>query len=90
MADDGFEGGEAVLKIWAGSGESSEGRAIWARVERDVDAMAGAGPRGFAQSPGASGSGRDGDAADEAEVDDVEWNLGIVAVAEGGEDVGFG
>jgi hypothetical protein len=27
---------------------------------------------------------------DEAEIDDVERELGVVAVAEGGADVGFG
>ena len=39
---------------------------------------------------GGFGVGRDGDGADEAEVDDVAGEDGVVAVAEGGEDVGFG
>ena len=56
--------------------------------EGDVDAMArrDAGDAGA----GGVGVGRDGDGVDEAEVDDVEGDFGVVAVAQGGEDVGFG
>ena len=39
---------------------------------------------------GGFGVGREGDAADEAEVDYVAGEGGVVAVAEGGADVGFG
>ena len=39
---------------------------------------------------GGVGVGRDGDGVDQAEVDDVEGDVGVVAVAQGGEDVGFG
>ena len=39
---------------------------------------------------GGFGVGLDGEGADEAEVDDVAGEFGVVAVAEGGEDVGFG
>ena len=39
---------------------------------------------------GGVGVGRDGDGADEAEVDDVAGEFGVVAVAEGGEDFGLG
>ena len=39
---------------------------------------------------GRLGVGREGDGVDEAEVDDVEGDFGIVTVAQGGEDVGFG
>jgi len=41
-------------------------------------------------SAGRVGIERDGDGVDETEVDDVEGDLGIVAIAQGGEDVGFG
>jgi hypothetical protein len=85
-AGDGFEGGEAVLDLGGERGvfevcDLGEG-------EGDVDSVArwDAGDSGS----GGFGIGRDGDAVDEAEVDDVEWDLGVVAVAECGEDVGFG
>ena len=39
---------------------------------------------------GGFGVGGDGDGADEAEVDDVAGEDGVVAVAEGVEDVGLG
>ena len=38
---------------------------------------------------GGFGVGGDGDGADEAEVDDVAGEDGVVTVAEGGEDVGL-
>jgi len=45
-----------------------------------------------ARDAGAGGFavGGDGDALDEAEIDDVKGELGVVAVAECGADVGFG
>ncbi len=39
--------------------------------------------------PGASGVGGDFDGADQAQVDYVAGEDGVVAVAQGGEDVGF-
>jgi hypothetical protein len=39
---------------------------------------------------GSVGIGCDGDGVDEAEVDDIERDIGVVAVAESGEDGGFG
>jgi hypothetical protein len=41
-------------------------------------------------SGGGVGVGGDFDFIDEAEIDEVQLDFGVVAVAEGGEDVGFG
>jgi len=49
----------------------------------DLDPLAGPCRRG-----GRVGAGFD--FVDEAEVDEVQLDFGVVAVAEGGEDVGFG
>ena len=83
---DGFEAGEAVgdlgaelgLGVFGGVGEGEgEGDAVFLGDSGDV----GAG--GFEVR-------LDGEGADEAEVDDVAGEFGVVAVAEGLEDVGLG
>ena len=74
--------------------------AIWAR-ELGFGGFGGVGgdegdcDEVFLGDSGDSGAGGfgvrlDGDGLDEAEVDDVAGDLGVVAVAEGLEDVGFG
>ena len=83
---DGLEGGEAVLNL------RDERRVFWrddlGKDEGDMDAVAGrdSGDTGA----GGVGVGRDGDGVNEAEVDDIERDFGVVAVAQCGEDGGFG
>ena len=83
---DGFEAGEAVgdlgaelgFGVFGGVGEGEgEGDAVFLGDSGDVGA-------------GGFGVRLDGEGADEAEVDDVAGEFGVVAVAEGLEDVGFG
>ena len=68
--------GWRVGVLWCGEGE------------RDVDAVArwDSGDAGA----GGVGVGREVDRVDEAEIDDVAGDFGIVAVAEGFADGGFG
>lgn len=83
---DGFECGKAVLYLrdeWSVFGVDDGGES-----ERDEDTVAlwdtwdtGAGRVGI---------GRYRDGVDKAEIHDVERDLGVVAVPQGGEDVGFG
>jgi hypothetical protein len=81
---DGLEGGEAVLDLRGQRGVFRRG----GEDEGDADAMArrDTGDAGA----GGVGVGCDGDGFDEAEIDDVEGDLRLVAVAEGGEDGGLG
>ncbi len=82
-AADGLEGGEAVLDLAGQRGVLGER----GEDEGDADAMT----RGDARNAraGSVGVGCDGDGFDEAEVDDIEDKLGLVAVAQGGEYVGL-
>ncbi len=84
---DGFEAGEAVDDLGAGAGLRRL-RLVWVGVRVDFDAvfLGDAGDVGA----GGFGVGGDGDGVDEAEVDYVAGEGGVVAVAQGGEDVGFG
>ena len=88
-AADGLEGGEAVLNL---GDELSGGWCVGVlrrgEGERDVDAVAGR----DSGDTGAGGFrvGRNGYGVDEAEVDDVAGEFGVVAVAEGFADSGFG
>ena len=82
----GFEAGEAVGYLGAEVGFS--GFVCLCGNEFDVDAV-------FLRDAGDVGAGGfevrgDGDGADEAEVDDVAGEDGVVAVAECEEDVGLG
>jgi hypothetical protein len=85
-AADGVEGGEAVLDL--GDERGVFGRDYLGEDEGDRDAMAGW-DAGNACAGGV-GIGGYGDGVDEAEVDDVEGVSGVVAVAEGRKDEGFG
>ncbi len=94
-AADGFEGGEAVLNLGDERSVLRIRNILRARGRDDLgedksyaDAMAGW-DSGNACAGGA-GIGRDGDGVDEAEVDDVEGDTGVIAVAEGCADAGFG
>jgi hypothetical protein len=83
---DGFEACEAVDDL--GAEVSFCGFGGVGEDEVDVDDV-------FSRDAGDAGAGGfavwgDRDALDEAEVDDVEGKLGVVAVAEGGADVVFG
>jgi len=83
---DGLEAGEAVDDLGAEVGFCCFRWMGWDQA--DVDAM-------FLRDAGDASAGgieirRDGDALDEAEVDDVEGKLGVVAVAKSGVDVSFG
>src|ERR1035437_5979230 len=87
-AVDGLERGEAVLNLGDEGGGVGFGVGEPNRSEGNVDTLA---RRNAGDSrAGGAGVGRDGDAVDEAEVDDVEWAPWVVAVAQRGEDVGFG
>ncbi len=83
---DGFETGEAVRNLGA---EVGLGGFCWVGGDEvDLDDV-------FLRDAGDVGAGGfevagDGDVLDEAEVDDVEGEFGVVAVAEGGADVVFG
>src|SRR6266702_1811328 len=83
---DGFEGGEAALDL--GDNLLFGGIVGLGEGECDVDAVA----RRDAGNSGARrvGIGRDRDGVDEAEIDDAACDLGVIAVAQGGQDVGFG
>lgn len=85
-AADGFEAGEAVGYLCAELGGGGffglgggDGDFDDAFLRDAWDACAG----GF-------GVGGDGDGVDEAEVDDVAGEYGVVTVAEGVKDVGLG
>ena len=82
----GFEAGEAVCDLGAKVGLG--GFVDLCGGELDFDAMF----LGDAGDVGAGGFevGGDGDGTDEAEVDDVAGEDGVVAVAECEEDVGLG
>src|ERR1035441_3365948 len=87
-AVDGLERGEAVLNLGDEGSGVGFGVSEPDRSEGDVDALA---RRNAGDSrAGGVGVGRDGDAVDEAEVDDVERAPWVVAVAQRGDDVGFG
>src|ERR1039458_3028191 len=72
----GDEGGGVGFGVSEADGDEGDGHAVARRNAGDSRA-------------GGVGVGRDGDAVDEAEVDDVEWAPWVVAVAQRGEDVGF-
>jgi hypothetical protein len=86
----GLKAGEAVgdLGFELGAEVGFGGFVLLCGGELDFDAMF----LGDAGDVGAGGFevGGDGDGADEAEVDDVAGEDGVVAVAEGEEDVGLG
>src|ERR1035441_5459611 len=84
----GLERGEAVLNLGDEGGGVGFGVGEPDRSKGNVDALA---RRNAGDSrAGGVGVGRDGDVVDEAEVDDVERTPWVVAVAQRGEDVGFG
>src|ERR1017187_8430935 len=87
-AVDGLERGEAVLNLGDEGGGVGFGVSEPDRSESNGHALArwNAGD----SRAGGVGVGRDGDVVDEAEVDDVERAPWVVAVAQRGEDVGFG
>lgn len=87
-AVDGLERGEAVLNLGDEGGGVGFGVSEPERSEGNADALARRNA-GDARA-GSVGVGHDGDAVDEAEVDDVEGASWVVAVAQRGEDVGFG
>ncbi len=83
---DGFEACEAVDDLCTELGGG--GFVGLGRGEFDLDAV-------FLRDAGDVGAGRfgvggDADGADEAEIDDVAGEYGVVTVAEGREDVGLG
>ncbi len=83
---DGFEAGEAIADLGGELGDGVVGRVGRADDEVDVE---------LRRNAGDAGSGRflirrNTQAADEAEIDDVAGQRGIVAVAQSGEDVGVG
>ena len=87
-AVDGLERSETVLNLGDEGGGVGFGVSEPDRSEGNGHALA---RRNAGDScTGSVGVGRDGDAVDEAEVDDVEWAPWVVAVAQRGEDVGFG
>src|ERR1017187_10148530 len=88
-AADGLEGGQAVLNLGDERGVFGiRGVDDLGEGEGDRDAVAGwdAGNAGA----GGVGIGRDGDGVDEAEVDDVEGDRGVIAVAQRSADAGLG
>lgn len=89
-AADGLERGEAIFDLGGelGCDVGVVGVLVFGEGERDVDAVAGwdSGDAGA----GGVGVGCDGDGVDEAEVDDVARDFGVVAVAQGFADGLFG
>src|ERR1700733_1532271 len=83
---DGFETGEAVRNLGAEVGLGGFGGGGGDKVDLDDVFLRDAGDVGA----GGFEAAGNGEALDEAEVDDVEGELGVIAVAEGGADVGFG
>jgi hypothetical protein len=83
---DGFETGEAVRYLGAEVSFGGFGGVGGDEVDVNAVFLRDAGDAGA----GSVGVGCDGDALDEAEIDDVEGELGVIAVAEGGADVVFG
>lgn len=81
-----LETGETISDL---SGDVGCGILGWVgedEFDRDAGALGHTGDAGA----GCIGVGRDGDGEDEAEVDDVARQIGIVAVAEGVSKLGFG
>ena len=83
---DGLECGEAIL-------DECRERGIFGGIrirqdDRNGDAMARR-DTGYART-GSFRIRRDGDRLNQAKVDDVEQNLGLITVAEGGENAVFG
>src|ERR1700678_4356535 len=85
-AADGLEAGEAVDDLGFELGGGGFVGLGWGQGDFDCVFLGNSGDVG-ARSFGVE---LDGDGADEAEVDDVAGEDGVVAVAQGGEDVGFG
>jgi hypothetical protein len=83
---DGLEAGQAVDDLGAEVGLGGFGGVGGDEVDVDAVFLWDAGDAGA----GGFVVGSDGDVLDEAQVDDVEGELGVVAVAESGADVGFG
>ena len=83
---DGLEAGEAVNDLGAEVGFCGFGGMGWDEIDVDDVFLRDAGYAGA----GGFAVGGDGDGLDEAEVDDVEGKLGVVAVAKSGVDVSFG
>ena len=81
-----FEAGEAVGDLGSELGFGGFVGLVGVRCDFDAVFLGDAGDVGA----GGVGVGGDGDGADEAEVDDVAGEDGVVAVAEGEEDVGLG
>ena len=82
----GFDAGETIGDLGAKLGISGIVIIGWSEGDLDVMFFGDAGNVGA----GRLEIGRDDDGSDEAEIDDVAGERGIVAIAEGGEDVGFG
>ena len=85
-AADGFEGGKTVLYLrdeWSVFGVDDGGES-----ERDGDAVLWR--DALYPCAGSVAIGRDGDGVHKAEIDDIKRDLGVVTVAQRGEDVGFG
>ena len=80
FADVGYAG-EAVIDLL--EDEATGGALLRGEGHGDLDPLARPGGRGVGVRAGL-------DFVDEAEVDEVELDLGVVAIAQGGEDVGFG
>jgi hypothetical protein len=83
---DGLDAGEAVDDLGAEVGLGGFGGVGGNEVDLDDVFLWDAWDAGA----GCFVVGSDGDALDKAEVDDVEGELRVVAVAESGADVGFG
>ena len=82
---DGFEASEAVGDLGAEMGFGGFGGVGWGQGDGDDVFLGDAGDSGA----GGFVVGLDGDGVDQAKVDYVAGNFGVVAVAQGGEDVGF-
>src|ERR1035437_2297510 len=87
-AVDGLERGEAVLNL--GDEGSGVGFGVSEPDRSEGNGHALARRNAGDSRAGGAGVGRDSDVKDEAEVDDVERASWVVAVAQRGEDVGFG
>jgi hypothetical protein len=81
-AADGLEGGEAIFDLGGELGCGVGVVRVFGRGEGEPDVDAVAGWDSGDAGAGGLGVGRDGDVVDEAEVDDVAGDFGVVAVAE--------
>jgi hypothetical protein len=82
---DGFEACQAVRYLGGELGFGGFGGVGWRQGDRDDVLLGGAGDSGA----GGFVVGLDGDGVDEAEVDYVAGDFGVVAVAQGCEDLGL-